>query len=224
MNKIRVLIAEDQDLVRRGLSMMLQLEDDIEIVGQACNGQQAFELAKQLIPDIVLMDIKMPVLNGIQATRAIVTALDNTQVIVLTTYDTDNFVFEAIRAGAQAYLLKESPESEVLEVIRAVWRGESRIDPTIARKLLDEFRRTSPIAPQSGDDDQPQCETLTQRDNEILQLIANGKSNLEIAAELFLTEGTVKNYVSRVMAKLHSNDRTQLAIKALKSGMARLSD
>ncbi len=221
-DKIHVLVADDQDLIRRGLTMMLQLEDDIQIVGQAGDGQSAIQLAQQYKPDVVLMDIKMPRVNGIQATRAITQSLPQTQVVILTTYDTNDLVFDAIRAGAQAYLLKESSEAEVLEVIRAVHRGESHIDPNIARKVMDEFRRVSVPRISAKTDDKLPMEQLTERETEILSLIANGNTNKDIAKTLYLTEGTVKNYVSKVMAKLHINDRTQLAIKALKTGMAKL--
>lgn len=219
-DKIRVLVVDDQDLIRRGLTMMLQMEEDIDIVAQAGDGEAAVQLAQRLKPNIVLMDIKMPRMNGIQATRAITQALPQTQVVILTTYDTDDLVFDAIRAGAQAYLLKESSEEEVMEVIRSVNRGESRIDPSIARKVMDEFRRVStPITIKA---DEPPIEQLTERETEILNLLANGKTNKDIAEVLYLTEGTVKNYVSKIMAKLHINDRTQLAIKALRTGMAKL--
>ncbi len=219
-DKIRVLVVDDQDLIRRGLTMMLQMEEDIDIVSQASDGEAAVQLAQRLKPDIVLMDIKMPRMSGIQATRAITQSLPHTQVVILTTYDTDDLVFDAIRAGAQAYLLKESSEEEVMEVIRSVNRGESRIDPSIARKVMDEFRRVStPITIKA---DEPPIEQLTEREAEILNLLANGKTNKDISEALYLTEGTVKNYVSKIMAKLHINDRTQLAIKALRTGMAKL--
>ena len=145
--RIRVLVVDDQDLIRRGLTMMLQMEDDIEVVGQARDGEMAVQLAHQHKPNVVLMDIKMPRMNGIQATRAIAQALPETHVVILTTYDTDDMVFEAIRAGAQSYLLKESSEAEVLDVIHMVQQGESRMSPTIAHKILEAFRSFSlPVA------------------------------------------------------------------------------
>lgn len=217
---IRVLLADDQDLLRRGLAMMLGMETDIKIVGQASTGEQAVHLATELKPDIILMDIKMPNMNGIAATRAITRALPQTQIVILTTYDTDDLVFGAIRAGAHGYLLKDASENEVLDVVRAVHRGESRMHPSIARKVIDEFARTASLVAQP--ESEPQMEHLSEREQGLLQLIANGKTNREIAETLFLTEGTVKNYISRIMEKLHANDRTQLAIKALRSGMARL--
>ncbi len=224
MEKIRILVVDDQDLIRRGVAMMLQMEPDMVVLGQAADGAQAIELARQLKPDVILMDLKMPRVSGIEATRTITAEFPATQVVVLTTYDTDDMVFDAVRAGAHAYLLKDAGEDEILDVVRGVHRGESRLDPNIARKVMDEFRRSTLSLKRDAStrgDERP-IEALTERENEILGLITNGKANAEIAAQLFLTEGTVKNYVSKIMAKLHANDRTQLAIKALRSGLAKL--
>ena len=224
MDTIRILVVDDQTLIRRGIALMLQMEADLSVVGQAADGAQAVELARQLEPDVILMDLKMPRMDGIAATRAITTMLPHTQVVVLTTYDTDDMVFDAVRAGANAYLLKDADEAEILDVIRGVHRGESWLDPTIARKVMDEFRRsTSHIKRASTHPpDAPPVEDLTERETEILSLITNGKTNLEIAEQIFLTEGTAKNYVSKIMGKLHANDRTQLAVKALRNGLAKL--
>ena len=225
-NTIRVLIVDDQELIRRGLTIILDHQPDMIVVGQAGDGEQAIELARRLQPEIVLMDLKMPKLGGVQATRLITGEL-SAQVIVLTTYDTDDLVFDAVRAGAQAYVLKDTSSADLLAVIRAVHQGESRLDPQIARKVMNEFRRMSGApgaAPESAAANQvgPPLELLTEREAEILLLIAQGKPNALIAAELFLSEGTVKNYVSKIMAKLHANDRTQLVLTALRAGLVKL--
>lgn len=212
---IRILIAEDQQLIRRAFAKILELEADITVVAQAADGAEAIELARRHRPDIVLMDLQMPRVGGVQATRKIVAELPGTQVVVLTTFDTDDLVFEAIGAGAQAYLLKDATEIEILDTIRAVRRGESRLAPNISRKVLEEFRRARPP------EDETQAgwtlsEPLTEREEEILTLVAQGKSNRDIADHIFLAEGTVKNYVSRMMEKLGAASRTELAVRALK--------
>lgn len=208
---IRILIAEDQQLIRRAFATILAMESDIHVVGQAADGAEALELARRHRPDIVLMDLQMPRLDGIQATRRILADLPATHVVVLTTFDTDTLVFDAISAGAQAYLLKDASEAEILQTIRGVRRGESRLSPNISRKLLDEFRRARP-----GPCGWESCEPLTEREEEILALVAEGRSNRDIADEIFLAEGTIKNYVSRIMEKLGAQSRTELAVRALK--------
>ncbi len=214
---IRILIAEDQPLIRRAFASMLALEPDFEIVAQAADGIEAVQAARRYLPDVVLLDIQMPRLNGIAATRQIVRDCPDAQVIILTTYDTDDLIFDSICAGAQAYLLKDAEESELLDTIRAVSCGQSRLAPNVARKLLDEFRRVR-RAPRLGDAGGPE-EPLTDRESEILQLIVEGKGNKEIAAQLRLAEGTVKNYVSRILEKLNARSRTELAVKALNRRM-----
>jgi DNA-binding NarL/FixJ family response regulator len=223
---IRVLVVDDQPLIRRGLAMMLATEPGFEVVGQAADGGEAIECVRREHPDVVLMDLQMPNVGGIAATRTITAEPAGTQVVVLTTFDTDELVFDAIRAGAQAYLLKDAPESEVLETIRAVHRGESRLAPHIARKVMEEFRRLpaeepaarapEPPAAAEKEDLAPGPDALTPREERILALLAEGKSNREIARAAFLAEGTVKNYVSRIMEKLHARTRTELAVKALR--------
>jgi DNA-binding NarL/FixJ family response regulator len=214
---IRIVIAEDQALVRRGAALLLSMESDMEVVGQACNGVEAVELTQLLRPDVVLMDLHMPLKGGVVATREITRALPHTQVLVLTTLDDDETVFEAVRAGAHAYLLKDAAENELLETIRALKRGESRLTPQIARKVMDQFRRLA----QSGQSESlraelaaaaPEAEALNEKEEKVLELIAEGMSNRQIGSALFLAEGTVKNYVSRIMDKLHANTRTELAI------------
>ncbi len=230
--RIRVLVVDDQALIRRGMTLMLSLEADIEVVGQASDGVEAVALAERLTPDVVLMDLHMPRKGGVAATREITMALPHTHVLVLTTLDDEESVFAAVRAGAQAYLLKDASEDELLETVRAVHRGESRLTPQIARKVMDQFRRLSspPVEPpvdhvtaSSLPAATPRTETalsgpeaLSSKEEKILALIAEGKSNKQIAAAVFLAEGTVKNYVSRIMEKLHANTRTELAIISLR--------
>jgi DNA-binding NarL/FixJ family response regulator len=223
MTPIRILIAEDQALVRRGTTVLLSMEPDMQVVGQACDGVEAVALALELKPDIVLMDLHMPRLGGVAATREISRTLPGTQVLVLTTLNDDETVFEAVRAGALGYLLKDVSEQELLETIRALRQGESRLTPQIARKVMDQFRRlasgaefpaaalSTPAPAEPPRATRPE-ETLTDKEERILRLIAEGLSNRQIANTLFLAEGTIKNYVSRIMEKLHANTRTALAV------------
>jgi DNA-binding NarL/FixJ family response regulator len=216
--KVRVLIAEDQALVRRGTSVLLSMEPDMEVVGQACDGIEAVAMAGQLRPDIVLMDLHMPRLGGVAATREITRNLPGTQVLVLTTLNDDETVFEAVRAGAHGYLLKDVTEQELLETIRALRRGESRLTPQIARKVMDQFRRLAssseqaPVTDSTAKKGDAGTESLNDKEEKILRLITEGMSNRQIAATMCLAEGTVKNYVSRIMEKLHANTRTALAV------------
>lgn len=209
---IRVVVAEDQQVIRRAFAAMLSLESDIVVVGQAADGVEAIEMVRAWQPDIVLMDLRMPRGGGIAAIRRIVAEHPDTKIIVLTTFDTDELVFEAISAGAHAYLLKEASEQEILATIRAVRRGESGLSPKIARTVLDRLRSLEPAVEEPGDD--PPIEPLTAREEKILALVAEGRSNKNIAETVFLAEGTVKNYVSRIMDKLNVQSRTELAVKA----------
>jgi DNA-binding NarL/FixJ family response regulator len=222
---IRIVIAEDQAVVRRSAAILLSMESDMEVVGQARNGIEAVHLAQLLIPDVVLMDLHMPLKGGVAATREITQALPKTQILVLTTLNDDETVFEAVRAGAQAYLLKDASEAELLETIRALRRGESRLTPQIARKVMDQFRRLAGGAPifqgkalePSGrlavaPAIAPATEALTEKEARILELIADCMTNRQIAHTLSLAEGTIKNYISRIMEKLHANTRTELAL------------
>jgi DNA-binding NarL/FixJ family response regulator len=217
---IRIVIAEDQALVRRGAAALISMESDMEVVGQARNGVEAVELAQLLRPDVILMDLHMPLKGGVAATREITRALPSTQILVLTTLNDDETVFEAVRAGAHAYLLKDADEDELLETIRALRRGESRLTPQIARKVMDQFRRlaplphTEPVREGAWQKAALDTESLTDREEKVLQLIAEGMTNRQIAGTLFLAEGTVKNYVSRIMDKLHANTRTELALRS----------
>ncbi len=223
MTPIRVLICDDQDMIRQGLKTILDRQSDMNVVGLATNGAHATQMVRELKPDIVLMDIKMPVVDGIAATRAITQEHSGTQVIILTTYDADDMVFDGIRAGAQGYLLKDAGSDAILAAIRGAARGESQLDPQIARKVLDEFRRASPSRPAAHVTPAgPEIEALTERETEILQLIAEGLSNKDIAARLFLSEGTVRNYGSSILSKLHANDRTQAVVLAARRGIVKL--
>jgi len=225
---IRIVIAEDQAHVRRGAAHLLSLEQDMEVVGQACNGAEAVELAMVLKPDVILMDLHMPVKGGVAATREIIQMLPATQILVLTTLHDDETVFEAVRAGAHAYLLKDAAEDELLETIRALKRGESRLTPQIARKVMDQFARlatVSALAPSREESAVPssprmgavvpgegRTEVLNDKEQRVLELISEGLSNRQIADAMSLAEGTIKNYVSRIMEKLHANTRIALAL------------
>src|ERR1700735_2464082 len=234
--RVRILIAENQALGRRGTTVLLSMEQDMEVVGQACDGVEAVAMAAQLRPDVVLMDLHMPRLGGVAATREITRTLPGTQVLVLTTLNDDETVFEAVRAGAHGYLLKDVTEQELLDTIRALRRGESRLTPQIARKVMDQFRRlagssdyvpdaanapgaaNAPDAANAAQKRDTGAETLNEKEEKILRLITEGMSNRQIANALFLAEGTVKNYVSRIMEKLHANTRTALAVISAKRG------
>jgi DNA-binding NarL/FixJ family response regulator len=219
VQRIRLLIVDDQALVRRGLALMLSMEPDMEVVGEAGDGFEAIELARQRRPDVVLMDLHMPRKGGVAATREITAALPQTRVLVLTTLEAEQAVFDAVRAGAMAYLLKDATEQEVLDTVRAVHRGESRMTPQIARKVLDQFRALAAAAPPPQyrrEEAEDPTVALSDKENKVLQLIAEGKSNKQIGTMLSLAEGTVKNYVSRIMEKLHAGSRTELAVIALR--------
>lgn len=221
---IRVMLVDDQQIVRQGLATILLYEEDIDVVGEAGDGQEAVSAAEALRPDVVLMDLKMPVLGGVPATRQIRTALPDTQVIVLTTYDTDDLVFQAIRAGATGYLLKDASSETLSAAIRGVMHGESQLDPTVARKVLGEFQRlaTEETTRRPPPTEDLATEPLTPREEEVLDLLVEGLSNREIAGRLHLTEGTVRNYVSRIIGKLQANDRTQAVVAALRRGLVDL--
>jgi len=211
-SKIRLLIAEDHQVVRRAFAAMLALEPDIEVVAEAADGVEAVEKARAWRPDVVLMDIQMPRMNGIVATRTIRQERPQTAVVVLTTYETDDVVFDAIAAGAQAYLLKDAEEKEILDTIRGVTRGETNLSARIASKVIAEFRRLRTSVPQAIEE--TDAVPLTEREESILALVAQGDGNKEIARKLDLAEGTVKNYVSKILDKLHARSRTELAIRA----------
>ena len=210
---IRVLICDDQDIVRQGLEVILSKASNVEVVGTAEDGAEALELIPQIQPNIVLMDLKMPGMNGIVATQRICDQFPEVKVLVLTTYDADEWVFDAIRSGASGYLLKDTPREELIRAIEGTASGKTHVDPDIAGKLLAHAARTSP-APKTKI-----VEELSEREVEVLKLLARGHANADIAQRLFLSEGTVRNYVSAILAKLDVTDRTQAAILALRYGL-----
>jgi NarL family two-component system response regulator LiaR len=216
---LRILIADDHTMVRQGLSQICDAEPDMQVVGQAADGQAASRLALQVRPDVVVMDINMPVLDGVQATRRLTAADPRIGVIILTMYRQDQYVFEAIKAGARAYLLKDADSDELLRAIRAVAAGDAVLDPAIALKLMEEFRRIQ-SDPVGADGITP----LTERELDILRLVAQGLDNNTIGDRLALSEKTIRNRLTVIFEKLHVNNRTQAALYALRSGLARLDE
>lgn len=214
---IRILLVDDQALFREGLRTLLSLHADIDVVGEAGNGQEALAAAETLRPDVVLMDLRMPVLDGVAATRRLRESGHPARVIVLTTFDDDDTVFDGLRAGAVGYLLKDVSSDKLVEAIRAAARGESFLQPSIAAKVLAEFNRleTRPALPAAP----VLLEPLSERELEILARVAAGDSNKEIAAALYITEGTVKNHVTNILGKLGVRDRTQAALRARELGL-----
>jgi DNA-binding NarL/FixJ family response regulator len=210
---MRVLICDDQALIRDSLEMLLKLEADIQVVGIAQDGAEAIELVKKYQPDLVLMDLKMPGVNGIEATRQIRTYFPDTKVLVLTTYDDDEWVFDAIRAGASGYLLKDTPREEVIKAVRGTVAGKSFVDPAVAGKLLQQ------VATRQSQPATLITDKLTEREVAVLRLLARGLTNGDIAEKLFLSEGTVRNHISAIFAKLNVSDRTQAAVIAIQHGL-----
>ncbi|MFI1394205.1 response regulator [Streptomyces sp. NPDC020681] len=208
---IRVLVVDDQVMVREGFSVLLNAMPDIEVIGEAVNGREAVTKVAELAPDVVLMDIRMPELNGIEATREIVASHGDSKVLVLTTFDLDEYVYQALRAGASGFLLKDASARQLADGVRVVAAGEALLAPTVTRRLITEFSKLSqnprqPALAQIGD--------LTERETEVLVLIAQGLSNAEIASHLVVAESTIKTHVSRVLVKLGLRDRTQAAVFA----------
>jgi len=214
---IRVLLVDDQALFREGLETLLSVHKDIQVVGQASNGQEAVEVAARVHPDVVLMDVRMPILDGVRATRLLKKALPQCRVIVLTTFDDDEYIFDALRTGAVGYLLKDVASTQLVEAIRAAARGESILEPSVAAKVIAEFTRVSSMVPAAQMEQL--VEPLSERELEILGLIVRGASNKEIASQLFIAEGTVKNHVTHILGKLGVRDRTQAALKARELGL-----
>lgn len=215
---IRVLIADDQALVRSGFALILGVEPDLTVVGEAADGRQAIEQAAAARPDVVLMDIEMPVVNGIEATRAITSQGGGAgpRVIILTTFDRDDYVFESLRAGAAGFLLKSSPPERLVEAIRVVAAGAALLAPDVTRRVIERFAVLAPPAAQAD-----RLALLTEREREVLGQVARGSSNAEIAAALYLGEATVKTHVSSILAKLGLRDRVQAVVFAFESGLAR---
>jgi DNA-binding NarL/FixJ family response regulator len=220
---IRILLVDDQSLFRAGLRTLLSVQPDFEIVAEAENGQQALYVAEQLCPDVVLMDLRMPVLDGVATTRRLCTVRPDCKVIVLTTFDDDEYVFDALRAGALGYLLKDAAPDVLYDAIRAASRGESVLQPSVAAKVVSQFARmagqAAPRLSEKAAQDQDLVEPLSDREIEVLRVIAQGKTNKEIAAELYIAEGTVKNHVTHILGKLGVRDRTQAALKARELGL-----
>jgi DNA-binding NarL/FixJ family response regulator len=213
---IRLLLVDDQRLMRDGLRTLLELESDFEVVGEAKNGAEALEAYRQHSPDVILMDIRMPVMDGVEATRRLREADPASKVIILTTFDDNEYVFEGLRAGALGYLLKDVSGDELADAIRKVAAGGSMIEPSVARKVVAEFARLAPVTPEAKAD---LIEPLSEREIEILKLVSQGLTNKEIAARLYLAEGTVKNYVTSILQKIAARDRTQAAIRARELGL-----
>ena len=216
MSPVRVLLVDDQSLFRAGLRTLLSTRPELEVVGDAENGQAAIDLAATTRPDVVLMDLKMPVLDGVAATRRLRVQHPDIRIVALTTFEDDELVFECLRAGAVGYLLKDAPIDRLVEAVLAAARGESVLQPSVASKVLAELTRLASAAPAVTNE----LSKLSEREREVLRLIARGASNKEIAAALFLAEGTVKNHVTNILDKLEVADRTQAALRARELGLA----
>ncbi|MEV0328061.1 response regulator transcription factor [Micromonospora echinospora] len=217
MSAIRVLLADDHHLVRTGFRVILEAEDDIEVVGEASDGRQAVDLAARQRPDVVLMDVEMPGTDGLEATRRIVAADTGPAVLILTTFDRDDYLFAALQAGASGFLLKNGTPEALIDAVRVVARGDALLAPEITRRVIATFAR--PGAPTGGRADGARLSELTPREHEVLVLLAGGATNAEIATALFLGEATVKTHVSRVLGKLGLRDRTQAVVYAYEHGV-----
>jgi len=212
---IRVVVADDQGMVRSGFSVLLNAQPDIEVIGEAVNGQEAIARAAELRPDVILMDVRMPVLDGLHATREITAMPDPPKIVVLTTFDLDDYVYEALRAGASGFLLKDASATELANAVRLVAAGDALLAPGVTRRLIAEFARMG--APRSPT--RKQIEGLTERESEVLALVARGMSNAEIADHLVVAEQTIKTHVGRILMKLGLRDRTQAVVLAYESGL-----
>lgn len=211
----RILIADDQALVRGGLRMILNAQPDLDVVGEAADGREALQRARELAPDLVLMDVRMPELDGLEATRRLLERAPCPKVVVLTTFDLDDYVYEAIRAGASGFLLKSAPPQQLVAGIRTVMAGDALLSPEITRRLLDRFVARPPRTGEIP----PEFAALSPRELEVLRLIADGRSNAEIAADLFLSEATVKTHVTHILTKLRLRDRVQAVALAYRTGL-----
>lgn len=215
MSRIRILLVDDHALFREGMRSLLEEQDDIEIVGEAEDGLEAVKLVTKLKPTVVLMDINMPVVDGVEATRMIIEENESVGIIILTMYPQDEYVFQALKAGAKAYLLKDTRSKKLLEAIRTVHNGEAVISADMTARLLDEFRRLS----SKKEKEKPKFQSLTEQERRILTLVAEGASNKDIATDLSLSERTIKNYLSIIFQKLQVNNRTEAAIRAMRDGL-----
>ncbi|MEU6412920.1 response regulator transcription factor [Microbispora sp. NPDC046933] len=213
---IRVLVADDQGMVRTGFTVFLGAQPDIEVVGEAADGEEAVRRVAELSPDVVLMDVRMPVLDGLQATRRILSSGGHPpKVLILTTFDLDDYVYEALRAGASGFLLKDASAGQLAEAVRVVAAGEALLAPSVTRRLISEFARLGPSRPRAT------LDGVTEREAEVLTLVAHGLSNQEIAERLVLSEQTVKTHVGRILAKLGLRDRAQAIVHAYETGLVR---
>lgn len=215
---VRVLICDDQDIVREGMHAILKTSPEIEVVGFASDGAEALEVIPSAKPDVVLMDLKMPIMNGIQATQQIRLRYPHVQVLVLTTYDADEWVFDAIRSGAAGYLLKDTPREAIITAIKGTAAGKTHVDPNVAGKLFNQVSKISTTT------NTTMAAKLSERERQVLSLLARGLSNADIAAQMYLSEGTVRNHVSSILDKLEVADRTQAAILALHYGLTDFED
>jgi DNA-binding NarL/FixJ family response regulator len=212
---IRVVLVDDQALIRTGFKMILETEDDIEVVGEASDGEQAISMTRSVRPDVVLMDVQMPTMDGLEATGRIVRDANiPSRIVILTTFERDDYVFEALRAGASGFLLKNAPSEELVHAVRVVAAGDALLAPSVTRKVIEGFIRRP-----ASRSNEVELQRLTERETEILQLLATGKSNSELAAHLFVGEGTIKTHVSSVLTKLGLRDRMQAVIFAYESGL-----
>jgi DNA-binding NarL/FixJ family response regulator len=213
---IRVLVADDQELVRAGFRMILETQADLQVVGEAGDGVEAVAATRRLQPDVVLVDIRMPNLDGLQATKRIVAAGSGSRVVILTTFDLDEYVYQALAAGASGFLLKNAPPEQLISAVRVVAAGDGLLSPQVTRRVIEQFTRLPP--PPS---DSAALEGLTDREQEVLKLIARGLSNAEIAAQLVVSDATVKSHVAHLLAKLQLRDRVQAVVLAYESGLIR---
>jgi DNA-binding NarL/FixJ family response regulator len=212
---IRVVVADDQGMVRSGFSTLLNAQPDIEVIGEAVNGQEVITRAAELGPDVILMDVRMPVLDGLQATRQITAMSSSARILILTTFDLDDYVYEALRAGASGFLLKDASAGELATAVRVVAAGDGLLSPSVTRRLISEFARLgAPRIPA-----RKKLDDLTERETEVLALVARGMTNAEIAAHLVVAEQTIKTHVSRVLMKLGAHDRAQAVVFAYESGL-----
>jgi DNA-binding NarL/FixJ family response regulator len=210
---IRVLVADDQSMVRAGFRMLLGGEPDIDVVAEASNGLEAVEKAARFAPTVVLMDIRMPELDGLEATRRILAADENARVLILTTFDLDEYVYEALRAGASGFVLKDDPPEQLLDAIHVVARGEALLSPAVTKRVIQQFSRVPHAAPPRGLDD------LTERERDVFRLIARGLSNAEIGQELYISDTTVKTHITHILQKLGLRDRVQAVVLAYQAGL-----
>lgn len=215
-DSIKIMLVDDQRLMRDGLRTLMELVDDIEVIGEAENGAQALTLYEKLRPDVVLMDIRMPEMDGVEATRRLISNWPEARVVILTTFDDNEYVFDGLRAGAMGYLLKDVSGDELAQAVRTVSSGGALIEPSVARKVVAEFARIAPPSPSAK---QHLTEALSEREVEVLDRVARGLTNKEIANQLYLAEGTVKNYVTSILGKIGARDRTQAAIRAKELGI-----